>query len=359
MHARPAAALALTRAISALLIASIALAIAEFTQRPVVPRKPQVTGLYETGRYYWDMRSREGVRRSLDYFTKAIDANPSDARAYAGLADANVSMGDYCYGTHLPAVYIARAEQYAQQALLMDPRSAEAHASAGFIALHQDRTRDAFAHLRRALSLSPSLAAAREWYAIALLQSGQRQQGAREMRTALRLDQLSVASVAWLSSIAYAEHRYNDAIRYARMALELSPKRMDALAIMGQAYAARGDLNDAHRTFARYASVDPYYRAQAQALVARVDAAAHRMQQARSAFAYALAHANAVEDNDLAAAALAVGDVRVARGVQLGKAGHASWLAIEDAARFAAFYSVLRIRIVSQTSPVWRVTSFS
>ena len=69
--------------------------------------------LYQIGRYYWNLRTREGVRKSLDYFTRYVDADPRAARGYAALADANVAMGDYCYGTHQPAVYFARARAYA------------------------------------------------------------------------------------------------------------------------------------------------------------------------------------------------------------------------------------------------------
>jgi hypothetical protein len=49
---------------------------------------------YAIGRYYLNLRTRDGVRKSLDYFTRAIDADPYDASSYAAMADANVVMGD-------------------------------------------------------------------------------------------------------------------------------------------------------------------------------------------------------------------------------------------------------------------------
>ena len=120
------------------------------------------------------------------------------------------------------------------------------------------------------------------------------------------------------------------------MALELSPQRTDALTVMGEAYAAQGNLDRARQIFEHYASIAPYYRAQGEALLARAEARAHRMREARNAFSYALSHANAVKDVDLAAAARAVGENRIARDVLAGRAGHESSDAVEDAAGFIA-----------------------
>ncbi|HWT05185.1 MAG TPA: transcriptional regulator, partial [Xanthomonadales bacterium] len=103
--------------------------------------------LYQIGRYYWNLRTRDGVRKSLGYFEQVVDAAPRDARGYAALADANVAMGDYCYGTHQPAVYFARARAYANTALALDPNSAEAHATLGFLALDRNDANVAQAEL--------------------------------------------------------------------------------------------------------------------------------------------------------------------------------------------------------------------
>jgi DNA-binding winged helix-turn-helix (wHTH) protein/Tfp pilus assembly protein PilF len=290
---------------------------------------------YRIGRYYWNLRTREGVRKSLDYFTLAIDADPNDARFYSAMADANVTMGDYCFGTHRPAVYFARAQQYAEQAVALDPNSAEGHASLGFIALHQRHMPAAFAELQRAIALNRSYAPAHEWYGIALLQSSKMKDGLAQLKVALHFDPLSVSTVAWLGSVAYAQQRYSDAIMYSKMALELAPQRMDALATMGEAYAAAGDTDHAAQVFRRFASVNAYYAPEAAAMLARVDRLAHRMAEARAAYAYARAHAMSVDNVDLAVTARAMGDTAFARQAMSG-AAHGSWAIAENAIVFIA-----------------------
>ncbi len=243
--------------------------------------------LYEIGRYYWGLRTSDGVRKSLYYFTKMVDADPGSARGYAALADANIIMGDYCYGTHLPAVYLARARAYADKALALDPNSSEALASLGFLALDRDDVPSALADLRRAIALDASNATAHQWYGIALVRGGDSAEGVRELKLAQKLDPLSVVTTAWLGSLAYQSGRFDEAIRYAAQTLELAPDRIDALRTLGEAYEATGDLNRAIRAFERYAAADQFYRPDAAQLLARAYTEAGNSASARAQFAYA------------------------------------------------------------------------
>jgi len=197
--------------------------------------------LYQIGLYYWNLRTREGVAKSFNYFTQVVESDPLSPLGYAALADANLTMGDYCYGTHRPPVYFARAREYARKALALDPNSAEAYAALGFVALRNNDVADGMAALRRAIALDASYGPAHEWYGIALLKQGKRPQGLRELETAANLNPLSVAASAWLGSAALQNRRFGDAITYSRQALELSPQRADALVIIGKSYQAQGN----------------------------------------------------------------------------------------------------------------------
>src|SRR5262249_28824856 len=70
---------------------------------------PDGARLYEIGRYYWNLRTEDGISKSMQYFAHVIDADPHNARGYAALASANAIMGDYQYGTSKPQVYYDRA----------------------------------------------------------------------------------------------------------------------------------------------------------------------------------------------------------------------------------------------------------
>jgi len=292
--------------------------------------------MYEIGRYYWNMRTRDGAQKSFLYFSRVIDTDPYDARGYAALADANVTMGDYCYGTHTPAVYFARAREYIKKALTLDPDSAEAHAALGFLALHRRDAAAGLGELQQAITLDPSYSDAHEWYGIALLRRGQSSEGLRHLKIAADLDPLSVATIAWLDAAAYRDRRFSDAIVFSRQALELSPQRTDALRTIGETYEAQGNLSRALETFKRYGAVGPYYRPEAALLLAQAYALAHRMSEARAQLSYARAHASDVDGTDLIAAAAAVGNRNMSLDMVRRMRTHVSWMAIENAAHFDA-----------------------
>ncbi len=194
-------------------------------ERPaVVQSQAQVTvrdtRLYAIGRYYWNLRTRDGVAKSIEYFSRVVANDPLDARGYAGLASANAIMADYGYGPDSPKVDIARAGLYARRALDADPQNAESYAVLGFIASWR---KGSSAHLtaavsdfRHAIALDPSSGTAHQWYGEALLQQGRVAEAYAELTKAAQLDPLSVATTAWLGTVAYYEGHYREAIAYAK-----------------------------------------------------------------------------------------------------------------------------------------------
>lgn len=305
--------------------------------------------LYEIGRYYWNLRSRDGVEKSLNYFAQVIDTDPRDARGYAALAEANAVMGDYQYGTSKPSVYYARARAYARKALALDPNSSEAHASLGLIDLEQDRDDTGIAELRRAVTLDPSYGSAHEWLGVALLGRGDLAAASRELHVAASLDPLSVSTTAWLGSAAYLDRNFSDAIAYARQALDLAPSRLDVLATMGEAYEAQGDYPRAIASFQHYMHLCRRCQPEAAALLAHAYALDHRMAEARVELAFASAHAERVDTTDLIAAEAVAGERTVALR-QLEKThDRALWMAVQNDPRFDALRSDAAVRQLMQT----------
>ncbi len=273
----------------------------------------EATRLYAMGRYYWNLRTREGIAKSIDYFARVVELDPRDARGYAGLASANAIEADYGYGPLPAKVYIARARTYASKALGLDPRSGEAYAVLGLIssevmkgaAPQNDR---ALRDLRHAIALDPSSGSAHEWYGMALLQQGRVSEAYSELRLAAQLEPLSVATTAWLGTTAYLERHYSEAIGYARETLDLSPQRDDAYETLGLAYEAVGDVPRAAETFRRLGRACSPCRAQSAALLAALYARNDQMPRARAQLAIAAAHPADVAPQDLAAAFEAVGE---------------------------------------------------
>lgn len=306
--------------------------------------------LYQIGRYYWNLRTRDGVEKSLSYFAQVVDSDPKSARGYAALADANAAMGDYRYGSQTPAVYFARARGYADKALSLDPNSAEAHAALGLIALNAKQMPKAMTELRHAIALDPGYGPAREWYGVALVGEGQLHEGFAELKQAADLDPLSVATTAWLGSTAYYDRHFHDAITYSQQALELSPQRTDALTTMGEAYEAEGNITRAIEAFKQYASSSAYCHAEGSALLAHAYAIAHRYSEARVELAYARSHARDVDPADLAIAAAALGDRSVAFALLRHMHQHGTWMAIIHDARFDSLRDDAEFRQLAQES---------
>jgi DNA-binding winged helix-turn-helix (wHTH) protein/tetratricopeptide (TPR) repeat protein len=269
--------------------------------------------LYTIGRYYWNQRTKDGIAKSVEYFSRIVANDPNDARGYAGLALANAIMADYGYGKAPAKADIARARSYAHKALSIDPNDGDAYAVLGMIAsgtmkaTPAQRAR-ALADLRRAIALDPSSGSAHEWYGIALLQQGHVPDAYAELERAAQLDPLSVATTAWLGTTAYLERHYGDAIAYAQETLDLSPQRPDAYETLGLAYEALGDDPRAKATFQRMESACPKCAPQAAALLAALFARENRMAEARAELAIAQRDAKEVAPQDLAAAFEAVGD---------------------------------------------------
>jgi len=275
--------------------------------------------LYEIGRYYWNLRTRDAVNKSVAYFQRVIAIDPRDPRGYAALASANAIVADYNYGPSPIKVYIARARAYAREALAIDPNCGEAYAVLGMIASKKwygvpARPGEALSDLRRAVALDPSSGPAHEWYGIALLELNRVHEASAELAKAAELDPLSVSTTAWLGTTAYLQGRYADAVAHSRETLDLSPQRQDAYETLGLAYEALGNQKAAIGAFHKLAEVCSMCRPQAAALLTPIYARTHQMAAAKAQLEMAAAHSTDVAPQDLAAAFEAVGRHRAALG---------------------------------------------
>jgi tetratricopeptide (TPR) repeat protein len=86
---------------------------------------PEAYEAYLKGRHFWELRSREGLNKALEYFEKAVQIDPQYALGYAGLADARFILGDNRFLS--PEETFPRARVAVHKALELDDRLAEAH----------------------------------------------------------------------------------------------------------------------------------------------------------------------------------------------------------------------------------------
>ncbi len=88
-------------------------------------RSHQAQQLYAEGRYYWSKRTKEGARRSAEYFQRATLADPSFGAAYSGLANAYSFMASNGVVSVQEGYPVAKAA--ALKAVQLDNTLAEAH----------------------------------------------------------------------------------------------------------------------------------------------------------------------------------------------------------------------------------------
>ena len=157
--------------------------------------KSQANDFYLRGRYEWNQRTPESLNRALDLFTQAIVRDPSDARAYAGLADTYNLLREYTTAKDDDA--FSRAIAAARKAVALDDSLPEAHRALAFAEMYGTWDfGDANKEFRRAIALNPDDSQARLWYANALSELGRFPEALDQMNKAQQLDPSSRSILA-------------------------------------------------------------------------------------------------------------------------------------------------------------------
>jgi tetratricopeptide (TPR) repeat protein len=157
--------------------------------------KSQANDFYLRGRYEWNQRTPESLNRALDLFTQAIVHDPSDARAYAGLADTYNLLREYTTAKDDDA--FSRAIAAARKAVALDNSLPEAHRALAYAEMYGTWDfGDADKEFRRAIALNPNDSQARLWYANALSELGRFPEALDQMDEAQKLDPSSRSILA-------------------------------------------------------------------------------------------------------------------------------------------------------------------
>ena len=205
---------------------------------------PEAHELYLKARYHWNKRSEEGVRKALSYFRRAIDFDPTDAQAHAGLADVYNILG--YYNSLPPMEAYPEAKASALKALQLDNSLGEPHATLGVI--KRDFEWDwagAEEEFQRAIEISPGFAEAYHWNSTLLSMMGKHSEALQEKRRALALDPLSVVIRSDLGRMFYFSGDYDRALEQYRAALDMDPNFGSAHLWLANVYEQKGQFEDA------------------------------------------------------------------------------------------------------------------
>ena len=192
--------------------------------------------LYLKGRYFWNKRTKDGLRKSIIYFQEAIDLDTTYSLAYTGLADSYIVLGEY--GLYPANEAFQKAKIAALKAIETDYNLAEAHNA--LAAVKRDYDWDwsgAEEEYLKAIEMKPNYPTAHQWYSEYLSIMGRHDEAIKRIIHAQELDPLSpiIYSIGGLMAYHYAR-QYDQAISQCQKALEI----------------------DSNYVYAHYALVDNY-----------------------------------------------------------------------------------------------------
>ena len=253
------------------------------TEERAISAKPtenvEAHQLYLQGRYFWNRRTGENLKKALSYFQQAVEKDPGYALAYTGIADSCTLIP--VYGAGAPHDYYPRAKAAAEKALQLDDMLGEAHTSLANVLFRYFELAESTREFERSIELNPNYATAHQWYGrLMLLMIGQFDRAIAEVKRAVELDPVSPIIHADLGTVYTFARRYDEAIEQFRRALELDPQFYWGHRQLGLALELKGDPGNAIAEYqkALQLSDDP----RVLAFIGHAEASTGRQSEARA-----------------------------------------------------------------------------
>ncbi len=210
---------------------------------PPVSRSTDAYDAYLQGLFYSDKSTEEALRKSLEFFYRALEKDPRFSRAWTGIAKAWLWLAD---------VYVPPLEAYpkvrdaAARALQLNDEEAEAHvylAEAKRI-LDWDLDR-AETEYKRAFEVDPNSTASNYFIAAFYGARGDRDQALAYLQRTSKIDPASL----WVNNSACELYRYfglyDEAVAAGERALQLDPVFAYGEPLLGALYREMGRFDEA------------------------------------------------------------------------------------------------------------------
>ncbi len=202
------------------------------TARPVDPAAQEA---YLRAKYL-QLGTSEQRARARQYFEEAVRLDPNYAIAYAGLADS------YWNDISLPArEAMPKAREYATKAVSLDDLLAHAHTTLATIHFYADWDWNAAdREYQRALELNPNDAEAHRMHSVFLAAMGRTDEALAQVLSAQEIDPLYVGNNTTAAWVLYCARRHDQALQYCQKALELTPNDESSHACLSYNYLEKG-----------------------------------------------------------------------------------------------------------------------
>jgi len=198
---------------------------------------PAAYQAYLKGRYFWNRRTAENLRKSIEQFKSATDRDPNYALAFVGLADCYAILNEYA-GTPTSET-VPKAKAYAERALAIDGQLAETHASLGLINTLLWQWADAEKEHKRAIEINPNYPTAYHWYSNLLKGLERNDEAAAMIKRAHELDPLSSVISVNISALYQLQNNHDASIENSLKIIELDPNFGPAYEYLALSYLKR------------------------------------------------------------------------------------------------------------------------
>ena len=226
--------------------------------------------LYLKGRYLYNKRGVENVKKAAELFVQATKEDPGFALGYVGQADCCLSLRGLDPSTM--DADLKNADTMVAKALELDPELAEAHATKGNVLMDEYRPRQAEEEFRKAIELNPNYVSARRWYSWALMTMLRWGEALAQSEKAVELDPLTPINIWSVGHVCYHRGDYGRGLELLKRIAALDPDFPGLHFLLLLFYGALNMPDEARREAEAWVELDkkalPYVRIAAESLLA-------------------------------------------------------------------------------------------
>lgn len=200
--------------------------------------------LYNKGRFFWNNRSTEDLRKSISLYEQAISKDENYALAYSGLAESYVLL--HLFSPNQDREAFAKARQAAEKALSLDENLAEALTALAMYKAQQEWDWEGSEReFKRAIAVNPSYATAHQTFGEFLGFMGRIDESVTEVEKAFELDPLSLSTNTARAFPYLAAGKHDEVIEKLRPVLEMEANFPMARFYLGRGYEGKGFYKEA------------------------------------------------------------------------------------------------------------------
>jgi len=219
---------------------------------------PETYKAYLRGMYHLNKGSLASFETGISYLQKAIDKDPGDPFAYAGLALGYSTMGHGNINTHEAFV---RAKNAADKAIKLDPSIDEAYTALAILILYQDwnwpKAKEAF---EKAIDNNPNNAIAHAHFAWYHILFNNKEDCLYHAKQAAIIEPLSASYNSWLAALYFHYKDYDQAEIWANKSLSLNENTVYGNYILGLLHIKKGDYQKALKYITKLPEQGVYWK---------------------------------------------------------------------------------------------------